>query len=79
MITIDTDNEEVRWILGRPCFTFIELTQILRAGGQQIKRKAEDEQCAGIIWMLQQHQEHGENWREEGGKKLKAIQESLKK
>lgn len=78
MITIDPENEDVKWILSRPCFTFIDITQILRAGGQKIVQRAEDEQFAGMIWMLKLHQKHGEKWREEGKRELKAIKENLK-
>jgi hypothetical protein len=71
-------NEEVRWILGRPCFTVLPVVHYLRANGQNIPTKAEEEQAAAIFWMLGQYLEHGKGWNEKANAILKAHFEASK-
>ncbi len=66
-------DEDVRWILGRPNFTCRDTAILLRLLGHDIKTKSEDEQAATIHWMLCLYEEHGDKWREEGNKILKAA------
>lgn len=68
-------NEETRWILGRPCFSLIGIANDLRAGGFEIKRKAEDEQAACLYWMLCMYENHGPKWREVAERQLKEYRE----
>lgn len=68
-------NDETRWILGRPNFMLIGLAQRLRQLGHVIPTKAEAEQAACIYWMLCLYEQHGENWRAEGEKILRADQQ----
>ena len=46
--------------------------------GQDIPRKAEEEQAAVLYWMLSLYLEHGNIWREEGQKILKAEIDKIK-
>lgn len=57
-------DEEVRWILGRPNFMCAGIAGALRMSGQEIKRKAEEEQAAVLHWMLTLYVQHGAGWRE---------------
>lgn len=63
-------NDEVKWIMGRPCFVLINTASMLRTKGYEIARKAEDEQAVSIFWMLQLYQEYGDSWRDEAQKAL---------
>lgn len=63
MILPDELNEDVRWILGRPNFACAGIAQLLRANGEAVKNRAEDEQAAAIYWMLKQYEKHGADWR----------------
>jgi hypothetical protein len=64
-ITIDPLDPEVEFILGRPGFQTGPMCGTLRQLGYVIKCRYEDEQAAGIIWLLRMYQKHGEKWREQ--------------
>lgn len=49
-------------ILGRPNFTCTHLAELLRKGGQDIRRKAECEQAAVIYWFLDLYLKYGDKW-----------------
>ena len=66
-------DETVREILGKPNFACSPIASILRLGGMEIKRKAEDEQACVLYWLLEMYCKHGENWLSEGDKYLTAI------
>jgi hypothetical protein len=66
-------SEELKSILGTPCFAIAGECEIFRAGGHEIARKAEAEQAFFIHWALNLYFEHGDNWRQVGGKELEAI------
>ena len=55
-------NDDLRAILGRPCFACCRPAQALRMGGHVINTKAEDEQAAVLHWLLCIYFEHGEKW-----------------
>lgn len=55
-------NDDLRSILGRPCFHCIKEAEWLRRRGFQIERRAEDEQAAVIHWALGFYLKHGVNW-----------------
>lgn len=63
-------DDETRWILGRPNFTCGLTAQALRALGQDIPNKAEEEQAAAIFWMLSMYEKYGNGWREKGHKEM---------
>jgi hypothetical protein len=56
-------DDETRWILGRPNFICGPIARDLRRAGHQIDEKAEDEQAAVILWMLNLYLKHGRAWR----------------
>lgn len=78
VITIDTDDPEIRWILSRMIFTTGPIAHIFQAAGQPIPHKAEEEQVAVFIWMIQKYQEHGKDWKERGDEELRALRDSVK-
>ncbi|WP_432467062.1 ead/Ea22-like family protein [Enterobacter roggenkampii] len=55
-------NDDLIAILGRPNFTCAHLAELLRKGGQDIRRKAEHEQAAVIYWFLDLYLKYGEKW-----------------
>lgn len=57
-------DEETRWILSRPNFWCASVAQVLREGGHEIERKAEDEQASVIHWLLNLYLAHGDRWRD---------------
>lgn len=72
-------DAELRWILGRPCFTVIGIAGALRLMGHDIPRKAEEEQAAAIHWMVNMYLQHGsETWRAEADRALAVGREAAK-
>ncbi|WP_316389754.1 hypothetical protein [Enterobacter cloacae] len=55
-------NDDLIAILGRPNFICAHLAELLRKGGQDIRRKAEHEQAAVIYWFLDLYLKYGEKW-----------------
>ncbi|MFP9429850.1 ead/Ea22-like family protein [Enterobacter sp. LM3] len=55
-------NDDLVSILGRPNFTCAHLAELLRKGGQHIRRKAEHEQAAVIYWFLDLYLKYGDKW-----------------
>lgn len=69
-------NEHTREILGRICLHCGGIADVLRSDNHEIKRKAEDEQAAVIHFLLHMYFKHGDGWREEAEKHLKALAEN---
>ncbi len=57
-------NDEIAFILGRPCFMFIHEAQLFRSLGYDIPKRAEDEQAFFIHRWLNFYFIHGDAWRE---------------
>lgn len=55
-------NDDLVSILGRPNFTCAHLAELLRKGGQDIRRKSEHEQAAVIYWFLDLYLKYGDKW-----------------
>lgn len=72
-IVFDPTDEEVKWILGRPCFWCAPYAHVLRLEDATIPAKAEGEQAAVIAWMLRLYQQHRSGWRAEATRELQAI------
>lgn len=67
-------DDDVREMLGWPCFRCRNIAHALRAAGlYECKNKAEDEQATAIHWMLTLYLKHGKAWREEGKAILKLL------
>lgn len=71
-------NADLIEILGRPNFMCGDLAKLLRAGGYDIKCKAEHEQAAVIHFLLGHYLRHGSDWRETVGTALQTIAASLR-
>ncbi len=57
-------DDEVRFILGRPCFTVAKIARRLHELGiYEVKTKAEDEQAVALHWMLTLYARYGKEWR----------------
>jgi hypothetical protein len=70
-------NKDTRFILGRPCFMLSPIAELLRKGGHNIERKAEDEQSYVIYWLLRHWELHGENWPKYADEELACIKDKL--
>lgn len=57
-------DEHLLQILGRPNFWCSPIASVLRHGGAEIRRKAEDEQAVVIHWLLTLYLQHGAEWWE---------------
>lgn len=55
-------NDDLIAILGRPNFTCAHLAELLRKGGQDMRRKSEFEQAAVIYWFLDLYLKYGDKW-----------------
>lgn len=56
-------NDDTRFILGQPNFWYGPIAERLRVLGHEILHKAEAEQAAGIIFLLEMQEKHGEDWK----------------
>lgn len=63
LIHIPELDEHLRYILGRPNFWCYHLAAALRAMGQEIPRKSEEEQASVIHWLLNAYFQDGPGWR----------------
>ena len=63
-------DEEVKWILGRPCFMCGPIAKKLRGLGHKIRSRAEEEQAMVIYWMLCLYEKHGKEWRQKATEEL---------
>jgi hypothetical protein len=66
-------DEELRHILGKPCFALINIAELLRFDGYAIRQRAEDEKAVCLHWLLGLYFQRGAAWADEGDKQLKAI------
>lgn len=66
-------DDELREILGRPNFRCMQIASVLRAAGQQIACKSEDEQAAVLYWMLGKYAAHGPDWWQHAREELAAM------
>jgi hypothetical protein len=55
-------NDELLEILGRPNFKCAHVAEALRAGGQKIPNRAENEQAAVILFLLNHYLADQANW-----------------
>lgn len=67
-------TEDLKDILGRPCFQCISLAQCLRIDGQTIPNRAEEEQAAVIFWLLGFYLDDPANWRANASEAINDIQ-----
>lgn len=72
-ITIDPANAEQIEILGLNCIIAGPIAHVLQRAGYDIRRKAESEQGAVIVWLLSLHRDHGDAWRSIANAMLKRM------
>lgn len=70
-------NDDTKAILGKPNFTCANIAKILRASGEEIKERSEDEQAHTIYFLLKMYVEHGEEWRTKANEHLKELAEKI--
>lgn len=71
-------NPDLLEILGRPCFRCIQIAQILRASGTEIQTRAENEQAAVLLFLLNHYLADNLNWYTNASEELKAKFEKSK-
>lgn len=71
--TLPPLNDSLVDILGRVCFRCAGIAQILRAGGQVIPTRAENEQAATIHFLLAMYLQHGVAWELKAHEALLAM------
>lgn len=69
-----TLNDDLRFILGQPSFTFIRHAQIWRAAGHNLPHRAEDEQAFFIGRMLHHYLTVPSEWHDSWADEIEAVQ-----
>lgn len=69
------DTEDAKFILGRPCFMFVQHAALWRATGEAIPAKAEDEQAFFIGLLLRLAFNNRVTWRVDFAEIVKVRQE----
>jgi hypothetical protein len=70
-------TDDLRDILSMMMWTTGPMAHALRAGGQEIKRKAEEEQAEVMHWLIGLALEHGSDWRVKASERIRQIKASL--
>jgi len=65
-------------ILGRMCFQCINIADLLRVNGWEIKNRAEDEQAAVILFTLNHWIADKANWRDNADRELQAVADTIR-
>lgn len=55
-------TDDLREVLGWPCFKCAPIAHLMRAAGADIKTKAEDEQAVVLHWFVKLVLKHGADW-----------------
>jgi hypothetical protein len=70
-------TDDLRFILSMMMWTTGPMAQTLRDGGQDIKRKAEEEQAEVMHWLIGLALEHGILWRQKASDRIREIRDAL--
>lgn len=70
-------TDDLRFILSMMMWTTGPMAHALRDGGQDIKRKAEEEQAEVMHWLIGLALEHGSEWRAKASDRIREIQAAL--
>ena len=69
----DKITPELKEVLSLMLWKTGEIAHILRAGGIDIPRKAEEEQCAVLHWLITLAIDYGDDWKQKFGDRMDAI------
>ncbi|TCR01095.1 hypothetical protein [Neorhizobium sp. JUb45] len=70
-------TDDLRDILSLMMWNTGPMAHALRAGGQDIKRKAEEEQAEVMHWLIGLALEHGSEWRAKASDRIREIKAAL--
>ncbi len=70
-------TDDLRDILSMMMWTTGPIAHALRDGGQDIKRKAEEEQAEVMHWLIGLALEHGILWRQKASDRIREIRDAL--
>lgn len=77
MVYPDELTEDLREVLGWPNFRCAPVAHVLRAGGMEVKTKAEDEQAVVLHWFIKLVLMRGADWWLGAREEIGAIQERI--
>ncbi|PVX75589.1 hypothetical protein, partial [Paraburkholderia unamae] len=66
-------SDDLREVLGWPNFRCGPVAHVMRDSGDEIKRKAEDEQAHVLHWLVKLVLKHGADWQPHAAEALKEI------
>jgi hypothetical protein len=69
-------SDDLREVLGWPCFKCAPIAHAMRAGGDNIKPKAEDEQAVVLHWLVTLVLTHGDGWRAQAQKEIVLLRDA---
>lgn len=69
-------TDDLRDVLSTMIWTSGQIAACLRAGGDQIKTRAEDEQAHVLHWLISLALKHGPEWRAKASERIKAIRDA---
>ncbi|WP_421440693.1 hypothetical protein [Agrobacterium tumefaciens] len=72
----ETLSDDLRDALSTMLWTSGQIAACLRAGGDQIKTRAEDEQAHVLHWLISLALKHGPEWRSKASERIKAIRDA---
>lgn len=72
-------NEDLISILGKPNFACAGLAKVLRQGGHVIAQRAEHEQAAVILFLLQHYLASPRDWSQNAGASLTEMLDQAQK
>lgn len=70
-------TDDLRDILSMMMWNTGPIAHALRDGGQDIKRKAEEEQAEVMHWLIGLALEHGSEWRAKASDRIREIRDAL--
>lgn len=70
-------TDDLREVLGWPCFKCGPIAHLMRAAGAEIKPKAEDEQAVVLHWFVTLVLKHGSDWWNVARTELTEMQQRI--
>lgn len=70
-------SDDLREVLSTMLWTSGQIAECLRAGGEDIKRRAEDEQAHVLHWLISLALRHGPDWRKKASERIEACRAAL--
>jgi len=72
-------TDDLRAVLSTMLWSTGQIAHCLRAGGAEIRTRAEDEQAYVLHWLICLALENGEGWREKASDRIREIRDHVAK